>query len=529
MFGVNGMLSVLLVDDEIFFRQGLRALVNWEACGFEVVGEQDNGEDAFHFIVNERPDVVITDIRMPEFDGLELIQKVIQEEKLTTKFIIVSGYDEFKYAQQAVKYGVCDFLLKPIDEGTLETTLVQLAETINRESQKSRQSTTQQNQELLNQLALGTISEQQLLEVYHTMGLNPDEEHYYVLIEHHYHSAQNQGQLSHTQMQQMMNIIQSLLPDMTIHMMFPQRGQFGIIVPQRFLRQNGSIHNFVKQLHNRLAVNQQLHIYYSEKCTGVHFLGEAYRGARNAAQFKYIDDRQLFDNAELKQHELRTIMLPSDAYKGLLHEIEQHNEAGVKRELDGLLEQFGKQRCSVEAIKATIHKLVADCLHIVQTMQIDKNRLTHLNELIGWEAAYMNRATLRELLLSFAYDCSRCIAEERKEIAKGGIQRIKKYIDIHYAEPISLKSIAAQFYINPVYLGQLFKKNYQLYFNEYLLQLRIQEAKKLLRQTDLKIYEVADKVGFSHPEYFVSQFEKLEKLSPTAYRQTFKSNAAGET
>src|SRR5690606_20794894 len=218
-------------------------------------------------------------------------------------------------------------------------------------------------------------------------------------------------------------------------------------------------------------------------------------------------------------------MLPSETYKDLLHEIESNDGERIEQELDALLKQFGKQRCSVEAIKATIHKLVADCLHIVQTMQIDKERLSHLHELIGWDSSYMNRTTLRELLLSFALDCSHCIAEERKEMAKGGIQRIKKYIDQHYAEPISLKSIAAHFYINPVYLGQLFKKNYQLYFNEYFLQLRIQEAKKLLRQTDLKIYEVAERVGFSHPEYFVSQSAKHEKLSPTAYRQTFKSNA----
>lgn len=105
------MLRVLLVDDETFFRQGLRAIVDWQACGYEVIGEEDNGEDAFQFIMKERPDVVITDIRMPEVDGLELIHKVVQEEKLNTKFIIVSGYDEFKYAQQAVRYGVCDFCL----------------------------------------------------------------------------------------------------------------------------------------------------------------------------------------------------------------------------------------------------------------------------------------------------------------------------------------------------------------------------------------------------------------------------------
>lgn len=520
------MLRVLLVDDETFFRQGLRAIVDWQACGYEVIGEEDNGEDAFHFIVKERPDVVITDIRMPEVDGLELIHKVVQEEKLNTKFIIVSGYDEFKYAQQAVRYGVCDFLLKPIDEAGLEETLQQLAESIHRESRQQEKSITHQNQELLSQLEHTSLTDEQLIDIYKRLGLNHDSDHYFVLMEYHFTAeSRKQELLGYNQLQHMVHTIQALLPDISMKLIFPQRGQLGIIVPHSFFHKHSSIEMLARQLYNRLAVNQELYIFYSDKCTGVHFLPKSYREALHASQFKYIDDRVLFDYAQLKQLDLRTIMLPSESYKDLLHEIESNDEERIEQELDALLEQFGKQRCSVEAIKATIHKLVADCLHIVQTMQIDKERLSHLHELIGWESTYMNRTTLRELLLSFALDCSRCIAEERKEMAKGGIQRIKKYIDQHYAEPISLKSIAAHFYINPVYLGQLFKKNYQLYFNEYLLQLRIQEAKKLLRQTDLKIYEVAERVGFSHPEYFVSQFEKHEKLSPTAYRQTFKSNA----
>jgi len=523
------MLRVLLVDDETFFRQGLRAIVDWQACGFEVIGEEDNGEDAFQFIVRERPDVVITDIRMPEIDGLELIQKVVQEEKLNTKFIIVSGYDEFKYAQQAVRYGVCDFLLKPIDESGLEETLQQLADTINRESRQQEKSITSHNQELLNQLEHAELTEEQLLDTYAKLGLNPDDAHHFVLLEYYYTAQSRKQELfGSSQLQHMMNTIQALIPNISVKHMFPQQGKLGIIVPLTFLQQHSTIHMCIRQLYNRLASHQDLFIFYSEKCTGVHFLQTIYREALHATQFKYIDDRVLFDYEQLKRLDLRTIMLPTESYKDLLHVIESNDEEGIEQELDRLIEQFGEQRCSVEAIKATIHKLVADCLHIVQTMQIDKERLSHLHDLIGWESTYMNRITLRELLLSFALDCSRCIVEERKEMAKGGIQRIKKYIDQHYAEPISLKSIAAQFYINPVYLGQLFKKSYQLYFNEYLLQLRIQEAKKLLRQTDLKIYEVAERVGFSHPEYFVSQFEKHEKLSPTSYRQTFKSSVAGE-
>jgi two-component system response regulator YesN len=91
-------------------------------------------------------------------------------------------------------------------------------------------------------------------------------------------------------------------------------------------------------------------------------------------------------------------------------------------------------------------------------------------------------------------------------------------------ENISLKSIAAQFYMNPVYLGRLFRKSYNQYFNEYLLNLRIQEAQKLLRQTDLRMYEVAARIGFQNADYFVTQFEKIVNMSPTAYRNLLKED-----
>ncbi|MNE88960.1 Bifunctional transcriptional activator/DNA repair enzyme AdaA [compost metagenome] len=95
---------------------------------------------------------------------------------------------------------------------------------------------------------------------------------------------------------------------------------------------------------------------------------------------------------------------------------------------------------------------------------------------------------------------------------------MKKYIDTHYKENIYLKGIAAEFHMNPVYLGQLFRKSYGIYFNEYLLSLRIEEAKRLLRQTKKRMYEIAELVGFQNADYFATQFEKLENMTPTDYR-----------
>ncbi len=118
----------ILVDDEVFTRKGLLKLIDWEACGFQVIEEADNGEDALERIERLKPDVVITDIRMPVLDGLELIGQIMANGIVNPYFIIVSGYDDFNYARQAVRYGVHDFILKPIDEVEFSDALVRLSE-----------------------------------------------------------------------------------------------------------------------------------------------------------------------------------------------------------------------------------------------------------------------------------------------------------------------------------------------------------------------------------------------------------------
>lgn len=124
------MYKVLLVDDEIFVRKGLRNLMDWESLGYEICDEAGNGQEALEKIRRLEPDLVIADIRMPILDGLELIRRVTEEEAYRPSFIIVSGYHDFQYAQRALRYGVHDYILKPIDETELETTLKALSGTL---------------------------------------------------------------------------------------------------------------------------------------------------------------------------------------------------------------------------------------------------------------------------------------------------------------------------------------------------------------------------------------------------------------
>jgi len=523
------MFRVLLVDDEIFFRQGLREIIDWESSGFEVIGEADNGEDALTFILEHKPDVVITDIRMPVCDGLELIDRAVNHNKLSTKFIIVSGYDEFRYAQQAVKFGVCDFLLKPIDEAILQETLSSLAVTLKNEQQIEESRILYENEEIMYELLSQEWHEQQLISKYELLGLNYSEEYSFAFIElNDYPNIKTNERYKNQLIKTIADVIQQCVPQLTSRHFFPLRGKVGVLINHRWISAHCSMQSTLKNIQNKLIelLNVKVHIYLGTKASGLYFFEEAYRSVLIASQYKFIDKRTLFMAEALNNTTLNTSILsfPVENYKQLLIEVEKSDEQLILEEVDNLFLQFSNLYCPTETIKSTIHKIVAETLQTLQTMQIDSKSLKHLTEVLHWENFNIVRDELIEVVKEYLLEVARAISLERKEMSKGGIQRIKKYIDMNYSENISLKTIANKFYINPVYLGQLFKKTYDVYFNDYLLQVRIQEAKKMLRQTDLRIYEIAEKVGFNHAEYFVAQFEKVEKLSPTAYRQTFSQD-----
>mgnify|MGYP001594635971 FL=1 len=115
---------VMIVDDEPFVRKGLRSLINWESYNFSICYEADNGRDALKLAKDFRPDLIITDIKMPEMDGLELVKKCVENADIESKYIILTGFSNFEYAQRSMGYGVCNYILKPVEEEEIIETLI---------------------------------------------------------------------------------------------------------------------------------------------------------------------------------------------------------------------------------------------------------------------------------------------------------------------------------------------------------------------------------------------------------------------
>jgi two-component system, response regulator YesN len=522
------MHRVLLVDDETYTRKGIRNLVDWQSCGFEVVNEADNGEDALSMIESIKPDLVITDIRMPVLDGLELIRRT-KENKLLVQpfFIIISGYDDFKYAQQAVRYGVQDFILKPIEAEVIEAALRQLNDKLFAERRRAREQEQVRGEMMITSLIQGDIDEQMLPEYSRLLNLRGENHLRYVFIELNDVHPWREVEYPFDQERIKLGIIQTLREEFAQDsFLYEHRNRYGLIWIERESAQfsSGKQHTSdFPSLQEKLTtlLETPVFIYLGKQVDSLRDLSESYRTAKNATLYKFIkNDSRLVVYEHIEFIPLSFIDLDQSWYHRFIEQIEEQGTQPVMSSIDVLFKNFQANHLAPEAIKLAIHQCVSGILKIMKQMEFQSDELHTLDAIVSWQDMNLSLDELKRLFSAFIMESMDRLSKHRKESIKGGIQKIKSYIETNYADNISLKGIASHFYMNPVYLGQLFKKTYGVFFNEFLLQIRVNEAKKLLRQTDLRIYEIAERVGFSNSDYFVTQFEKTQHMTPTEYRNT---------
>ncbi|WP_336788165.1 response regulator transcription factor [Paenibacillus sp. MMO-177] len=518
------MYKVLLVDDEIFVRKGLRNLIDWETLGYDICDEAGNGQEAIEKIELLKPDLVIADIRMPVLDGLELIRKITEEGVYSPTFIIVSGYHDFQYAQRALRYGVHDYILKPIDEAELESTLKTLSGTLGLKKLTTIAGDSLVTDSIVETLVQGQFSEADNGALCAALQMPEFSSFDYVLAELHAGTQSTQSAGTEWQTKELAAAAQSVSanPNSKIPVYEQASGLFGLLIDrQSFLSPELGIESSYNSLHAAIARSsgRLVTLYIGNTVERLQEMCISYRSANEAMSYKYAEHGSsvIYAN-QVQGTPLYYFDVDSELYGRLLERLEENNAELYEQDIELLFRQFVKKRFAPNAVANTITRFVIGIINIIRKMEGDEKGLSKLPFIMNWQSSYSRLQDLKGLFTDFLREAAVYLAELRNEQSKGGIERIKKYIEANYTENISLKSIAGKFYMNSVYLGQLFRKTYGIYFNDFLLQIRIGEAKKLLRQTDFRIYEIAEKVGFQNADYFVTQFEKLEKVTPTDYR-----------
>jgi len=442
------MHKVLLVDDEVFARTGLRGLIPWNRFGFEIVAEAENGEEALQMIREEQPDLVVTDIRMPVLDGLELIRTVKEQDIASPRFIIISGYNDFKYAQQAVRFGVEDFILKPIDEAELSDTLKRVADSLKRE-QLLEADHPALHLSLLESLLTGRLDKAYIPGAAAALGLSAGRELCYMIAE-----VNDVGEDAAPAGEWKAELVRAALGggrEPLLH----EHGEWtaGLLLPRGEGADSWESAAETLRASVRLPAGV-LRLYVGDPAGTPERIHQSYRSALQAMEFKYaLDGRAVLSGKDLDGLTLVRTEPPSELYDRLLHAMEERDTASAEAVLDEMFGAFQSLRFSPDAVAASIDRLIRIVNRTVREMNGDELAIAGGGALAGWREKPVTLGGLRRLAAAFVAEASDCMAELRQEMAKGSIHKIRQYIERHFRENINLKVIARQYYMNPVYLG----------------------------------------------------------------------------
>ncbi|MEH7414500.1 response regulator [Neobacillus drentensis] len=524
------MYKVLLVDDEKFIRKGLYKIIDWQKYGFEICDEAEDGVQAYELIQSQKPDLVITDIKMPVLDGLDLIKRVVNSNnKYSPKFIILSGFNEFKFAQQAIRYGVEDFLLKPINEKELNAILEKLTIHFNEEKMRLQKSGITRkiiSEAALERLIKGSYSEWMLEEYAPDWYSGPTGEYNFCIIEVFFHPASSACQYSEHQLKrQIGDALSSVDSHFRATVIELQPGKYGMVLTSNPDEPHMSVQRIARSLQSELLriLDTPVAVYIGDPVNGIRSLQHSYQTAVETSQYKFLlPDMHILDYQNVREIPMQFTDLEDKFYSTLLECVEDCDADSAAHAVESMFLEFRQRRMAPQAVHASLSRCFCKLVERIKPMEDNTHASLIMNLITEWEHYPIQPAELQRMFMEFVMEHVELNRQIRKNRVNSVLHKTKTYIEMHYSENLTLKLIAEKMMLNPVYLGQLFKKTYGVYFNEFLMGIRIQEAKKLLRQTDLRVYEISDRVGIKHQDYFVNQFKRMEKMTPTEYRQQAK-------
>lgn len=512
--------KVFFVEDEIVTREGIRDNVDWQGNGFEFCGEATDGEMALPLLQATRPDVLITDIKMPFMDGLQLA-RIVRERMPWMKIIILSGHDEFEYAQEAIKVGVTEYLLKPVTVQDLHNVLRKIAaqldqERADRETLQKLQDQVAENRALLREklllkLVMGAISSAEAIEKSQLLGMEFIARYYLVVVIKIEVSdpARAFDYEAYQCVQQIVSRQVGSNPD--VFLLQKDLEELVLVI-------KGDTPEYLEEERDLLIEQIQREV-RGTRCQLIVGVGHPKK--------RIADIYQSFVEALLGIHETgvsggidRAELLKVDKSA-----VEDYLKCGVKEDFDDFFDAFIRP-LGEAAFKSYIIKnyvfmdIVLTTARFVSDLGGDVNQV--IPGLSDIETVLARLKTIEQIrdqaqkILSSALEFRDHQASSQH--AKM-IRQAKEYIDRHYTDAdISLNEVAAHVNHSPSHFSAVFSQETCKTFKEYLTEVRIKKAKELLRTTTLTAAEIAYRIGYSDPHYFSYVFRKQAGVSPKEFR-----------
>lgn len=525
---------IMIVDDEEDFRLGVIRKMNWESMGFEVVGDASNGEDALEMAERLNPDVIMTDIKMPFMDGLTLTKRV-KNILPGTKIIILSGFDDFDYAKQAIKYDVSEYLLKPIQSSELKEVLDKIKQQIDEELDDKRNMENLHKQYIENlqmirekyllNLLEGRISESKAIELSKVYELNLESENYVVGVV--VAEKENEKKKNYYESELIAISLREIVEEQMIkccacHTLI----YLDYVIVITLLPNAEKIVDFIHMMNQICSIaNRLLGATISSGIGSVRNriieLSDSYREAKSAIEYKVLLGSDVAIYIEDVEPKRKASVSPDDHYEEkLIHVIKLGEVEDLIATIDLIVKNIKENDLSMQEYRMFLMKLILEIHKLCRTYQLESN------DIFGKEfdiyedlVKFTSLDNLREWLVTVCKKIRVNIRDKRKDSSSMIASKSKTYIDENYTNSeLSIEMICEYLGISAAYFSTIFKKETGISCVSYLTQVRMARAIELLNKTDEKTYVIANMIGYQEPNYFSYVFKKYHGISPTKYR-----------
>lgn len=536
-------MRLLIAEDELWLRKRLVSTIDWSSYGISEVYEAEDGGEALEIALKEKPDIVITDIRMPELSGIDLMKK-LNENSIFSKMIVVSGYDDFEYAQGALRMGAINYLLKPVDEEELLDSVKRCVEELKKEKNKEtvfdkQSAASEMLMEHIYEDLIFETSEKRTEELLQKLSRKeigfPFQSAAVVNMQVREHPFFVNDKVKSDMWSVYQWLRRNLQEDCYECQYLYMRGSqivlllFGDDLEAKFMER---VENWVQLILEALQKELNISLFMAagdvtDDFSGIH---RSYEMAQKKIKEKRAEEKRILAlrNQETEQ-ELNTRF--DDVYgeydfKLLIKEIRNGDSEKAQTELQAILQSSSRRLQSADMMKLQlfymnfINRIAGACLPECEAYadELAMQCMTVMRELI-----YIGSDTI----VTEMWDCLRKFVEKLVEVYQENngkrkhwmIDQVLQYVEENYNTALSTRDIAGRFFMNTSYFSKLFHEQMGCTFSNYLINVRVEKAKMMLTQTNMKLYDIAEAVGYTNVQYFSTIFKEKEGLTPSAFRQ----------
>lgn len=509
--------KVLIVDDEMLVRQGIRHLLDWESEGFQIVGEASNGKDALDMVKQLEPNLILTDIVMPVMSGEELV-KVVKSLYPEIEIVVLSSYGEFEYVRSTFQNGVADYLLKPkLDANSLLAVLKKTVQGM--PAFRHMDFTNEKGQSVdyvLDRLISGYAMEMDGAEI-STYFPSPN---FVLLVADMQDSSSSSMKRNEEWIEAFLKgMVKDVEQPFSIHRLSHQDSHIRFLLNISDTGRKDAIHLAEQLAESGVRGGLSFYVALSKNFTKMEELHAVYTNdiLKVLDHRFFLSDQQMFFADELVEHEGNGEAFDSEAFTAELNHQEFHSAfQRLSDYVDTMPDRLDTDMFEFKSFLGhSLFNIIVSLLHFhYEASTLDEAKYEYFRAI--HEAKHIGE--VRALLAKFLNEATDCVTGNKTSAP--GIQKILIYLDEHFTEPLTLTEVAKQFHFNPSYLSNYFTIHNKEGFNEYLNRIRIERACELLRDSaHMSISEISALVGYSDHSYFTKVFRKLMGTSPSHYRK----------